>query len=154
MKKLIILALVLVSLAGYCQSVNVPFKVCPKSSLLIVGVNLNGHYTSFLVDCGSELTIVDRSQKKLFGFTESGADDEGSSNSDWSGHSVDVSNAVNATIEIGTLHITDGIRIADVRKLLGGISATVCANVTGIIGSNTLRQNGLVIDYRSMSLHN
>jgi hypothetical protein len=154
MKKLITLALVLASITGFSQSVNIPFKVCPKSSLLIVGLNLNDHYAMFLIDCDSELTVLDESQASVFGYGEADADDDNSQNVSWSGSSVNVSNAKYASIQIGTIQVNDGIKVADVRKLLGTISSTVSANVIGIIGSNVLRSKGLVIDYKSNSLHN
>lgn len=139
-----------IALTGFTQ-VNLPFKVT-KSNLLVVGVTLNGKYVMMLVDCGSEITILEKSQADIFGFKEADTDD--TENSDWSGHSVGLSKVQYATIQIGSIKVYDNIKAADIKKLLSGISATVKANVIGIIGSDVLRANKLIVDYNTMSLHN
>jgi hypothetical protein len=134
------------------SKIVIPFLKTDKSSLVIVPLSLNGKFSYFLVDCGSELTILEKSQSDLFGFSID--DDENTENADWSGNSVSVSKAKYATIMIGNIKIWDNIKVANVRNLLGGISARVHANIVGIIGSDILKKNHLMIDYSNMTLHN
>jgi hypothetical protein len=161
MKAFSILFIFLLSFAsGYAQHggdtlaarVCIRFMPCAKSSLVVALLTLNGHYACFLVDCGSEMTILEQSQADLFGFSID--TDDNSENTDWSGSSVEVRTAKYAVIQIGAIRVFDGIKAAHVRGMLVVISARFSANVIGIIGADVLRKYHLVIDYATKTIHN
>ena len=133
-------------------AISIPFKPSSSSALVVVPLQLNGHLAYFLVDCGSEMTILEQSTADAFGFSID--TDNDSQNVDWSGNSVNVSTAKYATIQIGSLKIGQDLKVANIRNLLGAISARVKANVIGILGANFLKQYHLVVDYSTGTLHN
>jgi predicted aspartyl protease len=133
-------------------SISIAFKANAHSSLVVVPLTLNGHVAYFLVDCGSEMTILEQSTADAFGFSID--DSEDAANIDWSGHSVAVNNAKYATIQIGDIKAGTDIKVANIRALLGAISGRVKANIVGIVGADTLKKYHLVIDYSNNTIHN
>jgi len=151
---LIALGVSLSSLAGQPKdtaSTVVPFHLRPSCSLIVVSVELNGIQTSFLVDCGSEISVLATSQAEIFHYQIVTGDDI--QNTDWSGRPVNLSYASGATAKLGGITLKNCFRAADLDNLLATVSRRTGKNVVGIIGADVLSRYGLVIDYKNSSIH-
>jgi hypothetical protein len=134
------------------SQLQVPFVETGKCNLIVVKCQLNGMEGYFLVDCGSEITIINRSMERIYGFAEGIVDNK--ENTDWSGTSIDIYYGKKVDIVMGSVEIKDNVRIADIDNLLSSVGKRTHKNVIGIIGSDVLKSNHLIIDYTTNSLHN
>jgi hypothetical protein len=124
---------------------TIPFLRNRPSCLPIVQLKLNDQIAYFLLDTGSELTVINSSEKNRFTFLvkETGE----SNNIDWSGNSIEVHDVLCATLTVGSTIITTGLKTADLNTLLRQIGSRTRVNIVGILGSDILRRAGLVVDY-------
>ena len=158
MKHLLIFALSLVTLTSQANQPGdsitvIPFHLRGTCSLVTVPVILNGIECSFLIDSGSELSILDESQASVFNFNIVPGDEDKSTNTDWSGRPVNLSYASGATAKLGNINLKNCFRAADLDNLLATVSRRTGKNVVGIIGADVLSRYGLVIDYKNSSIH-
>lgn len=131
---------------------SIPFeKNTLVSSLIVIQGQLNGKNAYFLVDCGSEATILAKSQEQVFGFVSS--EDNNNSNVDWSGNAVPMCWAEHAKILVGGIEYNRNIHSADIDNLLANVSRRSGRNVIGILGADFLSHNHLVIDYSTRTIH-
>jgi hypothetical protein len=151
---LIALGLSLSSFAGQPKdtaSTVVPFNHRAGCNLIVVSVTLNGIETSFLVDCGSEVSVLATSQAEVFRYNIVEGDD--TQNTDWSGKPVNLSYASSAVVKLGNITLKNCFRAADLDALLATVSKRTGKNVVGIIGSDILARYGLVIDFKNQCIH-
>jgi hypothetical protein len=133
--------------ALYLQAQDtIPFLQNRPSCLPIVQLRLNGQIAFFLLDTGSEITIINSSVRNRFNFLVKESSGE-SDNIDWSGNSIEVKDVLSATLQVGSAIITTGLRTADLDLLLRQVGSRTRVNVVGILGSDILRRAALVVDY-------
>jgi len=157
MKRLLFFALLLVTVTSQANqpgdSTSIPFHLRGTCSLITVPVILNGIECSFLIDSGSELSILDESQASVFNFNIVPGDEDKSTNTDWSGQAVRLDYASSAVVKMGGITLKNFFRSADLDNLLATVSRRTGKNVVGIIGADVLSRYGLVIDYKNSSIH-
>lgn len=124
----------------------------PQCKLVVVRATLNGYSGRFLVDCGSELTVISQHMAGVYKFKVGVQllDD----NADWSGTSVTMYHAEKAALKIGEGSAFTTIQTADIDGLLGPLISRTGVQIIGIIGADALRANHLVIDFETNTLHN
>ena len=156
-KSVLLFGMILMGIVSHANDstqsiIQIPFVQTGNCNLVVIKCQLNGMEAYMMVDCGSEITILNRSMEHVFGFREGVTDNK--SNTDWSGTSVDIFYAKKIDLTFGNVEVTDNIRIADIDNLLSSIGKRTKKNVIGIIGTDVLKSNHLVIDYNTMSIHN
>jgi predicted aspartyl protease len=144
MKILITTLLTIFTLSLHAQD-SIPFQKT-KSNLVVVTVKLNGIDANFLVDCGSEYTIVSSKFEYVYRYYKI----EGSNKSITSGFDGDgnsTTEVMNAKIELlGTKIDTQIVELSS-EDLLIAASHRTRSNIIGIIGVNDIKKLGLIIDF-------
>ena len=139
-------AIFLMVSSGLQAQDTIPFLKSRSSCLPIVQLKLNGQIAYFLLDSGSEITVINSSVKNQFNFLVKESSGE-NNNIDWSGNSIEVKDVLSATLDVGSTIITTGLRTAELDPLLRQVGSRTRVNVVGILGSDILRRAALVVDY-------
>jgi len=156
MKRLLFFALLLVTVTSQANqpgdtTTAVHFHLRGTCSLVTVPVILNGIECSFLVDCGSEVSVLATSQAETFHYhVVSGEDTQ---NTDWSGKPINLSYVSGVTAKLGGITLKNCFRAADLDNLLATVSRRTGKNVVGIIGADVLSRYHLVIDFSNHTIH-
>lgn len=117
----------------------------------IVQGTLNGKRAYFLLDTGSDFTLLDERQSRRYGF--SAADSQGDKGADKAlglgGKVVFFRVVHDVTIVLGNTQISANCRTYDMSRVVDSIKRKSGIQIAGIIGSDVMKRHGVIIDYRN-----
>ena len=116
----------------------------PDGKLSFIKTNINGKEAYLLIDTGANLTVIDTKAAAHLGLKtrESGGDITGI------GGTTLMQEATNVKfIELGPNDYPVKVMVSDISGVLETINSAVSFKVVGILGSDFLTQNRMVIDY-------
>ncbi|WKN33520.1 aspartyl protease family protein [Porifericola rhodea] len=123
-----------------------PIKIKQQSEKPIIEARLNGKRAYFLLDTGSGVTVLDKTQAKHYNFgikqlinphKVSGVH----------GTAGVMNRAYNVQLELGELYIEAPYFTHDLRRVIKSIRDKSLVKISGIIGSDVMNKYGFVIDY-------
>lgn len=116
---------------------------------IVVGT-LNGKQAYFIMDSGASVSILDETQSKDYEFrvgTESPGEISGYGGNSSPKDTYDVN------VEIGGVKFDGIYRSQDLTNIISVVKESTGLNVVGIVGSNIMKEIGLIIDYDTNSLY-
>lgn len=145
----LIRALLLVLLAAttaYAQrDVTVDLKVINFDFKPIIKGTLNGKKVCYLVDTGSDLTILNTAAARTYGFKTQTL--RNARVAGLNGSHTNVQVARDAEVALGALAVTGKVYVLNLEHVVSSLDRRTRCRIVGIIGSDVLRQHGVVIDY-------
>lgn len=114
----------------------------------IVKGTLNGKKAYFLLDTGSDVTLINKSDAKRFGFLYRDRYDLREYKLSGLGKSsTELLGIYDLELQLGSQKIKDIFLAYDITNIVNSLHAGHALHINGIIGSKALRRYGFVIDY-------
>jgi hypothetical protein len=151
MKALLILLALLDGAHTFSQTIlEVPMK--SFRSKPIIQVELNGKKSYFLVDSGSDISVVNTTALKHYGLFEVPVYQDGAMAIGFSGNTTQMSRIRNAELNFGDGLIHRDFMGYEMDPLVNSIEAKTGLRIAGIIGADVLVRFHCVIDYSRRSI--
>lgn len=149
MKNVMILLMVLLILSSYKSSTQdyEYIKIINLSRKPIVEGMLNGRRAFFLLDTGSDLTVLNSKDAKGYDFKVLYIQAAAYVVSSFGGTRSDILSAWDARIQLGTQEIKAEIHSYDISNIVESLHKHSKVRISGIIGSNIMKKYGFQIDY-------
>lgn len=122
-----------------------------RSGQPIVSVEVNGKEAFFLVDTGSDITCIEKGYAKRFGFKYRKSPSRQiitGINSMGSTHFT----VYGAELRMCNVRLYTKIKALDIKQIIESIYWDTGVRITGIIGSDIMKQYNFVIDYRKQKV--
>lgn len=111
----------------------------------IIQATLNGKKAYFLLDTGSNITILNLPDRSKFGFLLKRTNMEAIG---LGGRAGKLYRAINVELVLGSTKIKARYLAYDMSAIVKNIHKSTRINISGIIGSEVMKQYGVVIDYK------
>lgn len=126
-------------------------KFIDYKNLPIVKGTINGKIAYFIVDTGATISVLDLNQASEFGYRSHPF--KNNYNVESLGDKNDFNTVVDFKVFVGGIDFRGDYFTKDISRLVTAINENNKVIITGIIGSNILKKNGIIIDYHTMSLY-
>jgi predicted aspartyl protease len=153
MKKIIILILT-ITLFVSCHSQDKSFVEDNKieftgvNKIPVVEGTINGKKAFFIVDSGASISVLDNNQKNTYGFYTTPSDLEAAGY----GGTASFEDAHGVNISIGDVRFVGDFKSQDLSKIFGIIYQSDGIEISGIIGSDIMKNYHFIIDYSDSSI--
>jgi len=115
----------------------------------IVEATLNGKKAYFLLDTGSDITILNKNDTQQYGFHTLVREGEKHEAVGIGGKTSTLTSAYDVYLELGSTRIITAYLTYDMSDIVKNISKSSGIEITGIIGSDVMKRYGIVIDYKN-----
>ena len=116
---------------------------------IIKGI-LNGKKAYFIVDSGASISVLDKAQVKDYNFS---VGDPMEINVSGYGGESSPNEASNINVMVGGVDFNGTYRTQDITNVVSTIKTASGVKIAGIIGSNIMKDKGVIIDYSTNSLY-
>ena len=128
---------------GYDQ-----LSILRKATKPIVEGTLNGKKAYFLLDTGSDITILNTDEKEDYAFNAYRRNQSNHRVSSLGSTMQDLKNTFNVKIKLGNQKINQHVYAYDLSNIVKSIAAKFRVDIVGIIGSDVMRKYNFKIDYQ------
>ncbi len=118
----------------------------------IIEVTLNGKSAYFLVDTGSDITILHARDSKKYGFDTVKNNSHNHSVVGLSGRITTLYSTRNVKLKVGSSRVMNRYLALDISSLVQMIHKRSSIRISGIIGSDLMKRYGFVIDYANKQI--
>ena len=120
----------------------------------IIQGTLNGKTAYFLLDTGSDFTLLHEGMSKKYGFSllDHRQDEPNLKALGVGGQVVQFKSVCNAIIALGNTELSGDYHTYDMSRLVTVIQKKCGIEIAGIIGSDTMKRHGVIIDYKSREI--
>ncbi|MGL1886490.1 MAG: aspartyl protease family protein [Reichenbachiella sp.] len=146
MKKLITLTLILILLIQISYAQTIDTLTANYKGKPVVEMILNGKKTWVLLDTGSEISIFNVMAQKSYGFHAYESQHRQLSVSGFGSNQNNLLEVTNAKLYFGNVQLKSPFFAYDISNISKSIHARTGKYITAIIGTNTMRSYGFVID--------
>lgn len=129
----------------YVQVINWRYKP-------IIKTTLNGKKAYFLIDTGSDITVLHSKRAERFDFQPLIASSQKLQAMGFNGDRHTVYKATDVKLVIGTMPIKALYKTYDLSGVVRSIHNRVGIDVAGIIGSDVMKRYGFIIDYQKQTI--
>ncbi|MBT31702.1 MAG: hypothetical protein CMO01_18755 [Thalassobius sp.] len=133
---------------NFLQNENLTFLKLLHTQVPIIEGELNGKKAYFIVDTGSTLTVLDLHKKKHFGFSI--YKNISKKLHGFGGTSMNLWLLFDTYLYIGGKQIATNYTGTPLKKLREDIQKKTGYEISGILGSDVMRDYGMVVDYVNM----
>ncbi|CAN5307951.1 hypothetical protein BH23BAC1_BH23BAC1_24190 [soil metagenome] len=113
----------------------------------IVEGTINGKVAYFLLDTGSDLTILNRKDSEKYNFKVVLREYGRQKVASFGGIQSDILNTYNIDLKLGSQLIDTEIHSYDLSPVIESLKIKTNIKISGIIGSNIMKKYGFMIDY-------
>ncbi|HLT71143.1 MAG TPA: retropepsin-like aspartic protease [Cyclobacteriaceae bacterium] len=115
----------------------------------IIEGTLNGKRAYFLLDTGSDFTLLNEGMSQRYGFSalEGQLGESAHKALGVGGKIVSFRSVHNAAIVLGSTQLSTNCRTYDMSRLVDVIRKKSGVEIVGIIGSDAMKRHGVIIDY-------
>ena len=153
MKPLVLLLLLISLLSSGFTNVTYEYvTVVDWQYKPIIKVELNGKTAYFLVDTGSDMTILHKDEASRFDFHPLLVSSSKQSALGLSGQQQTIHKAKNVNMVIGSMPIKALFKTYDLSGVVSSLRNRVNVKVAGIIGSDVMKRYGFIIDYQHQTI--
>jgi len=136
---------------------NVPFsgheyeyiKIFNLHKKPIIEATLNGKKAYFLLDTGSDITMLNKHDGKKYGFKLLLRENESHAAVGIGGKTADFTSTHNVLLELGSTRINTRYLAYDMTTIVQSIAKDTGISISGIIGSDAMKRYGIIIDYKN-----
>ncbi|MEM9833004.1 MAG: aspartyl protease family protein [Bacteroidota bacterium] len=118
----------------------------------IIKAELNGKTAYFLVDTGSDMTILHQEEANRFDFQPLLVSSSRQRALGLSGEQQTIHRAKNVHMIIGSMPIKALFKTYDLSGVVSSLKDRVNVKVAGIIGSDVMKRYGFIIDYQRQTI--
>ena len=133
----------LVIAQGYDQ-----LSILGKATKPIVTATLNGKEAYFLLDTGSDITILNANEQDNYGFNTFKKHHANRRVASLGSTMQDLRNTFNVKLMLGNQKIVQHVYAYDLSNIVKSIAAKFRVDIVGIIGSDVMRKYNFKIDYQ------
>lgn len=148
----LILSLIGFLLAGFTTETYEYVTVVDWQYKPIVKAELNGKSAYFLVDTGSDMTILHSDGANRFDFKPLTASASQQQALGLSGTRQTIHRVKNVKLILGSTPIKALYKTYDLSGVVRSLKNRVGVNITGIIGSDVMKRYGFIIDYQQQTI--
>lgn len=135
---------------------NIPFSAYEYEYIKIINLHkkpiieatLNGKKAYFLLDTGSDITMLSKHDDKKYGFKLL-VRDENHAALGIGGKTAGMTSAYQVRLELGTTRINTRYLAHDLSAIAQAIEKDTGLSISGIIGSDAMKRYGIIIDYKN-----
>ena len=121
--------------------------VVMREQPIVKGI-MNGKKAYFLLDTGSDVTLLNIGDAKKYGFSYRNRNDlRGYRLSGLGKSTTELLGIYNVDLQLGSQKINDVFLAYDISNIIRSLNAGTSIEINGIIGSKALKRHGFVIDY-------
>jgi hypothetical protein len=118
----------------------------------IVEGTLNGKVAYFLLDTGSDITILNSNDSDKYNFKVVLREYGRQKVASFGGIQSDILNAYNINLQLGSQLIDTEVYSYDLTPVIESLRLKTKIKISGIIGSNIMKKYGFVIDYTNQEV--
>lgn len=118
----------------------------------IVEVRLNGKTAYFLIDTGSDISMLHKGDSQKYGFTLISRKEKSLNAVGVGGKTSDFHATYHVQLELGSTRIVTRYLAYDLSSIVDGIYNNTGIQIAGIIGSDVMKRYGIVIDYKNRQM--
>ncbi|MGB3588121.1 MAG: aspartyl protease family protein [Tunicatimonas sp.] len=153
MKKLtLLMSLIGILLSGFTNETYEYVKVVNWQYKPIIKVKLNGKSAYFLVDTGSDMTILHKREANHFNFQPLQVSASSQQVLGLSGKRQTIYKAKNVKMIIGSMPIKALFKTYDLSGVVSSLGSRIDLKIDGIIGSDVMKRYGFIIDYQKQTI--
>lgn len=115
----------------------------------IIETTLNGKKAYFLLDTGSDITMLNKHDGKKYGFKLLLRENESHAAIGIGGKTADISSVYKVQLELGSTRINTRYLAYDMSDIVRAIAQDTGVEISGIIGSDAMKRYGIIIDYKN-----
>ena len=115
----------------------------------IIEATLNGKKAFFLLDTGSDLTLLNKEEIDKYGFKIFMRENESHAAVGIGGMTNEITSAYKVHLELGSTRIITNYLAFDMSELVNAIDKSSGVEISGIIGSDAMKRYGIIIDYKN-----
>ena len=124
----------------YLEIVDLTFKP-------VIEVTLNGKKAYFLIDTGSDITILNARDTKKYGFGIVKRAFENHSLVGLGGSVASIYSTYDVELKVGSSRVMNRYLAHDLSRVVKRMEEKISIRISGIIGSDLMKRYGFVIDY-------
>ncbi|WKN43181.1 aspartyl protease family protein [Tunicatimonas pelagia] len=148
----LLMSLIGVLLSGFTSETYEYVKVVNWQYKPIIKVELNGKSAYFLVDTGSDMTILHKNEANRFDFQPLLASTNNQQVLGLSGKRQTIHKVKNVHMVIGSMPIKALFKTYDLSGIVSSLGNRVDLKIAGIIGSDVMKRYGFIIDYQKQTI--
>ena len=148
----ILISLIGLLLTGYTNETYEYVKVINWRYKPIIKTNLNGKVAYFLVDTGSDITVLHSKEAGRYDFQPMTASSQRLQAVGFTGSQHTIYKAKDVELVIGTTPIKALYKAYDLTGVVQSLHNRVNVKVAGIIGSDVMKRYGFIIDYQKQTI--
>lgn len=114
----------------------------------IVEVMLNGQKAYFLLDTGSDITMLNKDEKNKYGFKLYIRENENHAAVGIGGKTAGLTSIYQVHLKLGSTRIVTNYLAYDLSAIVRAIDQSTGVKISGIIGSDAMKRYGIIIDYK------
>lgn len=118
----------------------------------IIEATINGAKAYFIVDTGSDISILDKSILKAFNVQEIRLSNQNKKAMGFNGAVVDIARVKNAQVNLGDCFVHNTFYTLNLKSLVDSIERKTDVNISGILGADLLIKYNCIIDYDQKKL--
>lgn len=115
----------------------------------IVEATLNGQKAYFLLDTGSDITMLNKDEKNKYGFKLHIRENENHAAVGIGGKTTELTSIYQVHLKLGSTRIVTRYLAYDMSAIVQAIDRNSGVKISGIIGSDTMKRYGIIIDYKN-----
>lgn len=115
----------------------------------IVEATLNGQKAYFLLDTGSDITMLNKDEKNKYGFKLRIRENENHAAVGIGGKTTELTSVYQVHLKLGSTRIVTSYLAYDMSDIIQAIDQNSGVKISGIIGSDAMKRYGIIIDYKN-----
>jgi hypothetical protein len=114
----------------------------------IVEATLNGQKAYFLLDTGSDITMLNKEERNKYGYKLYARENENHAAVGIGGKTAALTSIYRVHLKLGSTRIVTKYLAYDMSDLVRAIDQSTGVKISGIIGSDAMKRYGVIIDYK------